>query len=129
MNALAAQRLYLGVHDAVWQPELRYAVFQHSAYLVQSLKHVDLEAFLHHVAGEAQARRSASDHGHLYAVARLHLRQLAVAVLALVVGGETLKVANGHGRLVHLQVYALALALLLLWTYTATDGRQGRGLP
>ena len=50
-----------------------------------------------------------------------------MSALALEVGGEALQIADGHGLVTHLQVHALAFALLLLGTYTSAHGRQGRG--
>ena len=87
----------------------------------------DLVAFLHHIAGKAQSRRSRANDGHLDAIRRSHLGQHTASTLALIVRSEALKVADGHGRLFHLQVDALTLALLFLRAHAAADSGQGRG--
>ena len=55
MHAFPAQGVDLRIHDAVRQTELWDAIFQYAADLMQRLEDIDLEAFLHHVAGEAQS--------------------------------------------------------------------------
>ena len=75
MHAHAAQVVNLYVDNPVGQPELRYAILQHSANLVESLKHVDIIALLGHVARKAQSGRARSHHGNLHAVGRGHLGQ------------------------------------------------------
>ena len=122
MHTHLSQVFNLDVDNLVGQTELGDAVLQHAAYLVQGLEDIDVVAHLRHIAGKAQTGRAGADDGNLYAVGRCYLRQADVAALALVVGGEALQVADGHGLGVHLQVYALALALLLLRTHTTADG-------
>ena len=127
MNTHLAQVVDLHVYDAVGQSEFGNTIFQHAANFVERLEDIDLVAFLHHVAGKTQSRRSRAHDGHLDAIRRCHLGQYATSALALIVRSKALEIADGHGRLFHLQVYALALALLLLRAYAAADSGQGRG--
>ena len=69
------QVLDLHVHNLVGQAELGNAVFQHAANLMQRLEYIDVVAFLHHVAGEAEASRTGSHDGHLDAIGWSNLRQ------------------------------------------------------
>ena len=48
--------------------------------------------------------------------------------MTLVVGCKALQVADGYGWLVHLEMYAPALALFLLRTNTTANGWEGRGV-
>ena len=52
MYAHLAQVLYLHVNDGIWQTELWYAVFQHTANLMQRLKHIYVITLLHHIASK-----------------------------------------------------------------------------
>ena len=93
---------------------------------MQRLEDMHLVALLRHVASKAESRGTATNYSHLYAVLRSKVGQSDVAAFALEVGCETLQVADSHSRLVHLQMDTLALALLLLRTYTTADSRQSR---
>ena len=128
MDAHLPQVVNLHIHDVVRKTELGDAVFQHTAYLVKGLKHIHVVAVLHHVAGEAQSGRTRTYHGHLDAVEGSYLGNAHIATLTLEVGGKPLQIADGYGGLVHLQMNTAGLALLLLRTDTAADGRQRRGV-
>ena len=121
-----AEGVELGVDHAVGEAEFGDAVFQHAAHLVKSLEDIDLKAHSGHGAGKRQSGRSGACHGHSYAVGLGHIG-LRAAAGYLAVGGEALEVAYGHGLLLHLMVYAAALALLLLGAHTAAHGRQSAG--
>ena len=112
------------VDDAVRQSKLRDTVFQYAANLMQGLKDIHFESLLHHVACEAQARRSGTHYGDLDAVRGFDMWQRYLSALTLVVGSEALQVSDGHSRLVHLQVDASAFALFLLWADTSTHCGQ-----
>ena len=95
---------------------------------MQGFEDGDVVAILHHVACKAQAGRTRTYDGHLDAVLGSQFGQDDVTALALIVGHEALQVADSHGRFVHLQVDALAFALLLLRADASADGRQRRGV-
>ena len=92
---------------------------------MQSLEHGDAESLLRHIACKAQSGRTRTYYGYLDAVCRVAFRYGDIAALTLVVSCKTLQIADGYGWLVHLEVYALALALLLLRTNSTADGWQG----
>ena len=73
MYAKGTQAVNLSLNDAVGETELRNAVFQHAAYLVQRLEDMDIISLLDHIAGKAQSRGAGAYHCHLYAVLRLAL--------------------------------------------------------
>ena len=96
MDAHLREVLYLHVDNLVGQTELRDAVFQHTANLVQGLEDIDIIAFLHHIACKAESGRARANDGDLDAVGWSNLGQRDVAALTLIVSGETLQIANGH---------------------------------
>ena len=116
------------VHDLVGQAELGDTIFQYAANLVQGFEDGDVVAILHHVACKAQSGRTRTHDGHLDVVLGGQFGQDDVAALALIIGYETLQVADGYGGFVHLQVDALAFALLLLRADASADGGQRRGV-
>ena len=122
MNAHLGQVLNLHVNDGIGQTELGDTIFQHAANLVKRLEHIHVVALLHHVAGEAQSRRTRAHDGNLDAVGGSNLGQGDIATLALEVGGKALQIADGNSLTATLQVNTLALALLLLWANTAANG-------
>ena len=92
---------------------------------MQRLEHGDAESLLRHIACKAQSGRTRTYYGYLDAVCRVAFRYGDVAALPLIVSCKTLQITDGYGWLVHLEVYALALALLFLRTNSTADGWQG----
>ena len=127
---LHAQRfhiLHLGKHDAVLgKTELRNAVYQHAACLVQSLEDGHVIAQLRQIAGTGQTCGAGTDDGYLLAVLLRGSRRLD-ALLSRPVGHETLQLSDGN-RLALDAADAASLALALLGTYTSADSRKGGGL-
>ena len=58
VDAHLSQILDFNVYNLVGQTELGNAVFQHTANLMQGLEDIDVVAFLHHIASEAQSGRT-----------------------------------------------------------------------
>ena len=66
LYAERTQTVYLDIHDAVGQTELRNTVFEHTAYLMQRLKHMHLVAVLGHIAGKGQACRTGTHYRNFH---------------------------------------------------------------
>ena len=67
LHAAAAQHVDLEAHNVLRQTELRNAIHQHSAELVQRFEDVHLVAHLDEVAGAGQSGRAAADDGDFLA--------------------------------------------------------------
>ena len=61
------QTVYLDIHDAVRQTELRDTVFEYSTYLMQRFEHMHLISVLGSIACESQTRRTRTHNGNLQA--------------------------------------------------------------
>ena len=83
---------------------------------MQCLEYVYFITHFHHVACKAQSRRTATYNSYFYSVLWCHIRDGDVSALTLKVGCETLQITDSYGRLVHLQMDTLALALFFLRT-------------
>ena len=114
--------------DGLGQTEFRDAVEQHAAGAVQGLEDVDFVAFLDQVAGHGQAGGTGAHYRHLLAGGLGLGGQDVLAVLALVIGGEALQVADGH-RGVFFADDAHAFALDFLGADPAAHRGQGVFLP
>ena len=57
LNAQRTQTIYLRVHDSVRQTELGNTVFEHSAYLMQSLEDMYFVTVFGSIAGKSQTGR------------------------------------------------------------------------
>ena len=95
---------------------------------MQGLEHVDFVALLDQVAGHGQAGGTGAHHRHLLAGGFGLGGQDVLAVLALVIGGEGLQVADGH-RGVFFADDAHAFALDFLGADPAAHRGQGVFLP
>ncbi len=127
----SAQGLDLGHHivdELVGQPELRNAVAQHAAELVEGLEDSDREALGRHQVGGDQTGRTRTHHRHRRTGALLPgvgasfeagLEVLGLGAL-LPLRQEPLQLADAHGVLVH----AVGLALQLLGAHPAGHVRQ-----
>ena len=117
----------LALEDGVLRkPELRDAIFQHTAGLVEGFEDRDIVAFLGQVGGAGQACRSGTDDGNLRAArgrSGWRLDRIG-AGRGRVVGHKPLQFADGH-RLTLDTEDAAALALALLRADTSADGRKG----
>ena len=69
-HAHAAQVVDFFFHDRLGQAELRNAVDQHAAQLVQRFKDAHAMAFLNQIAGGRKPRRPAADDSHALARGR-----------------------------------------------------------
>ena len=127
-----AQVVYLKVHNLVGQAELGDAILQHTADFVQCLEDGYGIAALHHFSGKGESCRATAHYGHLRCIG-IRFRgfrfgkSLLQTGISFIISCEAFEVADGHGLGVHLVVDATALALLLLRTNTATDGRKRTG--
>ena len=114
-------------HNGLGQTELRDAVHQHAANLVQRLEHGDVIPLPGQIAGTGQARRAGAYHSYLVAVALRHGGSAALmAVGIVIVRHKPLQTADAHGLTLDAPD-ALALALVLLGADTAADGGQAVG--
>ncbi len=115
----------LGVDDRVRQAEIRNAVLEHAAGLVEGLVDGDLAAGLGHVGCAGHAGRSRTDDADAEA-ARLDVRDVGPAFPDGEVADPALQPADGH-RLQGFADGAHALALVLLRADAAADRRQQVG--
>ena len=111
----------LRVHDGVRQAEVRDAVLEHAARLVERLVDGHLAARLGHVGRAGHAGRAGADDADPEAVA-LDVRDVGPAFLDREVADPALEPADGHG-LERVADRAHALALVLLRADAAADGR------
>ena len=109
-------------HPFLRKTELRNAVLQHAARLVEHFKNRHGITQFRQVAGAGQSGRTAAHDGHLDAVGRGLLNRHA-AVRTAPVGHEPFQFADGHRLAFHAQ-HTAAFALRLLRTHAAADGRQ-----
>ena len=123
LDAHAAQVVHFFFHNCLGQAELRNAIDEHAAELVQGFKNADAMALLDQVSRGREAGRTAADNGHALARGGRVGGQSKLAALALEVGDKPLQVANGDGRALLAQ-HASALALVLLRADAAGDGGQ-----
>ena len=112
-------------HLFLGKAELRYAVFQHAASLVQGLEYGDIVAPFGEVGSAGKTRRTGADDCHLGCTGGRHcLRGRSnFRIGAAVVRDEALEFSYCH-RLGLDSEYAAAFTLGLLRAYAATDGRQ-----
>ncbi len=122
LHAQSLNLLHLVAHHALRQTILRDAIHQHAAWLSLSLEDGYVETLSSQVASHGQASRSRTDNCH---PATSLLRQLfpGEVHLRIEVGDKLLQLAYLH-RLSLLAEHTVALALLLVRTHTAADGRQ-----
>ena len=117
----------LALEDGVLRkPELRDAIFQHTAGLVEGFEDRDIVAFLGEVGGAGQACRSGTYDGNLRAArgrSGWRLDRIG-AGRGRVVSHKPFQLSDGH-RLTLDPEDAAALALALLRADTSADGRKG----
>ncbi len=123
LHAQGLQVVDLGQDHLLGQAELRDTVHQHATGQVQRLENSYLVAQLDQVPGHGQPGGTGAHHRHLLPGVRCHLRDLDLAGVALVIGGEPLQTADTH-RVPFLGQHALDLALGLLGAHPAGHGRQ-----
>ena len=105
------------------QTELRDAVGQHAARLVQRLEDGHIIALLREVARAGEARRARADDGDFLRISGT-LDRLDLFIRGeLAISDEALKAADGDG-FAALREDAVLLALILLRADAAADGRQ-----
>ena len=90
---------------------------------MQRLENRYLITTLHHITSERQTRRARANYRDLNAIFLRDRRDRNLTTLTLVIGRETLQIANRHRRFPHLQMNALALALFFLRTNPTTNSR------
>ena len=112
----------LGIHDRVRQAEVRNAVLEHAARLVEGLVDRDITARLGHVGRARHAGGAGSDDADAEQVA-LDVRNVRPALLDGEVADPPLQPADGHG-LERVAYRADALALVFLGAHTPADRRQ-----
>ena len=113
--------LDLRIDDRLGQTELRDPVNEDAARLVQGLEDRDVIAELDQIAGDRQPGRTGADDRDPFPVGLRRRRDRDLARLPLVIGGEPLQAADGHG-LALLPEDADLLALVLLRADAAADG-------
>ena len=123
VDAERGELVDLLLHERLRQTELRNAVSQHAAGLMEVLIHGDLIAELGQIARAGKTGRAGADDCDSVAVGG-HLFGHLVRVLHRPVGDEALQTADAD-RLALDAAHALAFALLLLRADTAADGGQG----
>ena len=122
-DAQLAQRTDLTRHDLILRKaELRYAVYQHAAQLVQRLEYRNLIPHLGQIARTGKARGAAAHDGDTVPVRR-GAASAATAMRKVPVTDITLQLAYGHGFALYTQ-HARSLALRLLRADTPADARQ-----
>ena len=119
-----SQPLHFLVHDLLGQAELRDAIHQHAARLVQRLVNGHVVAELGQFARGRQAARAGADHRHFPAAGRRDGERLRLRVLAGPIRHVALQVADGH-RHALVAADALDFALGFLRAHPPGDRRQG----
>ena len=114
----------LFLDDLLGQPELRNAIDQHTARLVQRLEDRHRVAALGQFARSRQPAGAGTDHRHFLASGRSDLQGLLVAMVPGPVADIALEVANRH-RQAFVAADALDLALRFLGANAAGDRGQG----
>ena len=120
------QRLDLLLYNGFRETELRNTVHQNAAGYLECLKDSYLIAQACQISGTGQTSRAAAYNGNTLAVRRSLFLLAGIAMLTGIVCHKTLQTADGN-RFALLATDALALALVLLGTYTAADSRQAVG--
>ena len=123
-----SQVINLKIDDTVRQTELGDAILQDTADFVQSLEDRHVITALRHISGERKSGRSGPYDGHFVTIGRGFDGCRMFAMLAVVIGGEAFKIADGHSLSARFQVDAVRLALLLLRTDTSAHSGQRAGL-
>ena len=108
------------------QTELRDAVHQNAAGLMESFVNGDVVAHLSQVARAGQTRGAGADDRDAVAVGFGDLDLVLDFLIHMVVRDEALKTANADALALD-AAHALRFALLLLRADAAADGRQGVG--
>ena len=114
----------LRLHDRLRQSKLRYSVNKDAARLVQGLEDRHVITEIDQIARDREPRGTGADHRDLFPVGLCRRGDGDIARLLLVVGGEPLKAADGHGFSL-LPEDADLLALVLLRADAAADGGEG----
>ena len=129
LHAKTLHGLHLGGHHALLgQSELRNAVYQHTANLVQRLENLHLIPGASQVAGTGQSRRTRAYHSHLALILGRFLgRLLGRGIGNGPVAHKAFELAYAHRLALDAQ-HARTLALGLLRTHTAAHSRQTRVL-
>ena len=128
MYAHLCEVLNLYIYYLIRQAELRNAIFQYAANLVQSFENCDVVSVLGHIARKREPGRTRTYDRYLDAILFSHYRDGDMPALPFVIGRKAFQITNRHGFVPHLQVDALRFALLFLRTDAATYGRQCAGL-
>ena len=117
----------LHIHHFVGQAELRNAVFQYTANLMQCFENGNVIAILCHISGKRQTGGTRTNDGNFDAVLFLDFRYGDLPALPFVIGGKAFQITDSYRLLVHLQVYTFGFTLLFLRTDATADGRQCTG--
>ena len=131
LHADLLKTLDLVLDDRLRETELRNAVDQDAAALVEGLEHRDLVTGLGAVRRAGDRRGTRTDDRDLLAGLRRAGHGLLVAVLTGEVGAEALDATDCDGLLdvLHQLAHRAFLhALLLLWADASADGREKGGL-
>ena len=126
LDAQLDELVDFGIDHRVGQAEIRDAVFQHAAGLVEGLEHGNFAAGLGHIRRAGHACRAGADDADLVAVL-LDVGEVGPAFADRRVTDKAFESADGH-RFQRLADGTFAFALVFLWADAATDGRQEAGL-
>ena len=124
LYAKRTQTIYLDVHDAVRQTELRDAVLEYAADLVQRFEYMHLVAVFGCIAGESQSGRTGTYDRDLGTFRSILSTRIILSILICKIRAETLEVADGYSGMTHLKMDTLTLALFLLRADTTADSRK-----
>ena len=123
-HALGFQLRDFLCYDLFWQTELRDAVNQYAAGLVQRFVNGDFIALVYQIARAGKSRRTCADDCNLVTVAFHRFDFFITEVCRMPVRDEAFQSAD-RNRFALLAMHAFALALIFLRADTSADCRQG----